>query len=1029
MKLFYWLVLVTMTTTTYSSIFEKVDYKQLNCTTKNKLCPLEKLAMDHVYTGKFNWAESHLSVKKNKLQKLIADINLSVIDYKKASTPGERDKILIQINKIKKNILWHTELYLSEIRSAESLMSEYNVPGEEEREKYQYCQFDKPYNTKDIYHLCGVMKLRDKLRLMANTKSELVSDTHYIYLEDMLKSYVSYFENIESRISPLEISSSSMQNISYYSVIGNPKEWLKHIEKPFRRYSEAAGRFAQTVFGLDNKIDQMTKISSRKDAIQSELEQVENGLGDQKQIRKAIEKKVDTIENGISDAKGQLKSTQDRLKANFGTIVPKGSLQVIKSETITYNRNNFLDNKHYPGTIPNNISHLKIYTPNDLIIKSNGFWRMNRMTNYKILGILTDSNGYHGQYFNHKDMPSSTSPIGTLLLNVEMDNPYTVHVGNGGLIQINEAISNKRFGFIINDLVEKMGLNDCPNPRGLDKQCFSIGSNNVVFQVEYLRSKNKIFTDVLTYLEVNLLKVIKGVEHSTSPFVTAINIIRDKLKDVTPNIEPFMPLVNHAVNIKLLEKRILDLINQKSSFDADFIAIDAKIRDLNKSIASLERVLNSINVDETKARMIVKNYYFKKLKLEKSLLNSSLMDYKEWLKVYVDSILYRDPKNTKILEKSTKINKLISRYIEMEAVSESSEFLNKDLAAIKDNICSPLKEISDDIYLVCKKYQDVINDSEINNALVEFLDDQDEEWNIEQIMTQTNLHHCEINLGRKGSKGNQYLVKHFDVDSVAQLFKADNTRGKFFTPQFIENTKFYNSRFNLEKACKTLPPNEIDECLQSNDIAKKMLEDYEGYFEFSFSSRMSSPHYIGRNMSCDKDSTYTDIPKLLGVAIEWKHKKIGGNDQYLKTGVLLEKSNVSGWNDFSNLEEQDEYKVGQYLVNVRIPKRYDASAFSKDVPLLQEKFVKKYCDDYSSVECARKILGSNVIGKKQSGYSFSTRFLNSYGNNDWTLRIPLFKPANKADENEKFDRSYFREIADKIVNLRIHFYFSVNTTK
>lgn len=992
---------------------DNVDYDDGKCQSEDFSCPKERLAVADHLAGRYTAGEQWLKENSDLVEQHIDEIRQLSIQLLLAKNPDAIKKYRHRINVVKQDLHQAAEPVRKVFREVTIKMTQ-NENDPEYMRFYRYCFKLGNENYMRHYNVCGMQKLGDKFYKMSVKKGGRKYHAQAMYYLDIVDKYRNYDQYIASRLAPFRDINDRLMGISYKSVIGTPTFWLDQLAEPFSRYAYSVNRYLEIFEDIEQKKAEMRDKKTRKARIALEISQVNAHLAQHRELLEGIDLQIKDMRKKISSSQSERLRTIERLGSLYNTTTPKGSMTFISSESVSYDQARLLSVNDKPFKIPGNSRYMQISANRRVLYKANGFWRKNRLDFPDLLGEFSTTNGYIGNYLIYGDIPKKDAPIGALL--ASFSGGAKIEVGAGGPVALPAAVRGQGYGLMVNDFQPGLSRKDCPNPLSSDKRCFALSGGPVTFTAKYFADANESFAKILAFLKSNLDEIVSKNVNTADPF----NKVRDEvlvaIREHTDNLTPFLPIINHALSVKLIEKKISDHELALKGMFADRNVIQSRAESALQSIAELEKVLASVDGDVAKVEAVVTNYYQRKFALERINLYASLRDFSEDLNLYIDSLIYRNPTDKENFKIFLKVQQMLSDFLANAQQLRAEEgFATRSVKEVRLSLCKPFVHVASKIDSLCNDYDDNIELEEIKQAIARFFIGQDRNWRFAKNYGRKDLLHCYIHLGASAGIGKKYLESQFGVSDVRELIFGDSGRSKFYIAKDFESPQF-----SLDNACSFVAENLQEECRRNTESAKVFLEDLQGYYELPFQTISGMAEPGANNAECgrfDKQLKGDVNPMMLGAAIEWTSSV--KKDLFSKnvSRALLQKSSRT-WFDMRDADGQ----MISIQSNISYFPKGRSRQVERAVKLLETSLIRdgsiggSSCEDFSEPHCAAKLLGRSIVKTRDNDvFNVSTSFLNSWQQNDWVLRIPI--------KNGDGMKSYTRLMLEKLKDLKLHFYF------
>lgn len=996
---------------------DNVDYEDAGCETKDFSCPKERLAVTDHLAGRYSAGEKWLKENSEEIEQHIDAIRILSGELLLAERQDTIDSLNYRINLTKEKINKIAEPVRKVFREVSVKMTQ-NETDEEYMKFHRYCFKLGNENFMRHYDVCGMQKLGEKFHKMSIKKGGQKYAAQATYYRDTLDKYRNYDRYIASRLADYRGINDRLIGIPYQSVIGTPSYWLDQMAGPFKRYAFAVSRYLQIFEGIENKKSEMRDKKLRASRISAEKKQIVRHLHRQKVFIESLGNQISALQDKITSGQNEKAKTIESLASLYNTITPKTSMGFISSESHTYDRNRLLNVNDKAFSIPSHARYVQISANRRLIYKANGFWRLNRADFPGLLGEFSTMNGYLETYLNHPQIPNVKEPIGALL--ATMPNGAKINVGTGGIAALPDNSTGGKFSLVINDYQKGLARGDCPNPLAADKRCFAISGGPVIFTAKYFSKADEIYPKVLAYLKDNLDSIVASKLNSKDPFGNTRDAVLLAIKDYTDDITPFLPIINHTLAIKLIDRKTKDQSVKLDSMLADKVIVESKILAAKQEIEELEGALNASDDDLSKIEAIVTNYYAKKLALEKISLYKSLRNFAEYSSYYIDALIYRDPSDKKSFKRYLDIQQMVSAFLKGSRHLDSSDTIkNRSVDYIRQSLCAPIGFVSEDAIDICTEFDGEVKAERIKNALAEFFIAQDKKWQEDKIFNPESLLHCQIHLGATAGKGKRYLNRQFKVETVQELWLDDAGASEFYVPKDFDSPKF-----SIDSACSFVDEGSRPSCIKNRSQAEIYLEELEGYYEFPFQTIKGKIDSRFDNLKCraaEEKSLKAKNTFLIGAAVEWnaqRKDKVFAN--YSSTAILQK-----GDKTWFDMDIDGETAIKTIHAQVAGLPKGSSSMTEQPIKIVETSYLKDpsidgtKCPSYSDPQCAMKILGRKSINPSAGGsYRYKTTFLNSWYNNNWVLRVPIYSGPGRD--------SYNKAMLDQLNDLKLHFYFMAN---
>lgn len=1013
------LALILFSTGMYgqSALLDNVDYEDGNCQSEDFSCPKERLAVSDHLAGRYSAGEKWLDESSDIIEAEIDTIRRLSVDLILAKQPQEIQNIKHRISLAKQKV-YELATPVRKVFSEVTQKMTQNESDQEYMKYYRYCFKLGNENYMRHYDICGMQKLGEKFYKMSVQKNGQKYHDQAMYYLDMLDKYRNYDKYISSRLAPFRDINDRLMGISYKAVIGTPTFWLDQLSGPFNRYAYSVNRYLQIFENLETKMSEMMDKKTRKARIALEISQVNAHLKQHQEMLASIDNQIKNKQEKIAGSKKERLRTIERLGSLYNTTTPKHAMDFISSESVRYDQKRLINLSDKAFKVPGTARYLQITANRRVLYKANGFWRKNRIDYPDLLGEFATTNGYIGTYLSYGDIPKKNAPIGALLAN--MNGGAKIEVGAGGPVALADAFRGQTFGLMVNDYQPGLSRTDCPNPLASDKRCFSLSGGAVTFTAKYFSDTGESFPKILAYLKANLDEIVSKNVNTADPFNKVREEVLVGIRDHTDNIGPFLPIINHALSIKLMEKKIHDLELSLDGMFADKKIILSKAQSAKQSIAELEQVLASVEKDANKIEAIVKNYYQRKFALERLVLYSSLREFSQDLNLYIDSLIYRNPGDKKSYKKFLMVQKMVSTFLSSSRQMRMEEGLvTRSVEDVRSSLCEPFIPVASQVSNLCNEFSDQIELEEIKQAISRFFVGQDRKWRFPREYGDKDLLHCQIHLGAPTGKGRQYLKEQFGVDYIQRLIFNETGRSEFY---FAKD--FDSPQFSQDNACSFVSANLREQCRNDRASAEAYLEELQGYYELPFQTINGLLQPQANNMDCNFTREQVQgiaNPLMLGAAVEWTANLSEKLFSKNISSAILQKSN-SSW--FDRLDENGNANTIFSKIS-DLPNRH-SNQVERAVRLMETEYLKdgtidgSNCAAYNAPHCALKMLGRSLVKPKGNDvYNFKTSYLNSWFHNDWVLRIPIYSGSDM--------KSYNRLMLEKLNDLKLHFYFIAET--
>lgn len=1004
---------ISMGSYAQSARLDGVDYDDGDCVSEDFSCPKERLAVTDHLAGRFAAGELWLKETSDSIEEQINRVRALSVELILAEQPKEIKNLKYRIS-LEKQKLTDLAAPINKVFKVVAEKMTQNETEEAYMKRYRYCFNLGSEDFMRYYDVCGMQHLGEKFYKMSVKKNGQKYHDQAMYYLDTISKFRNYDEYIASRLAPLRDINDRLMGISYKAVIGTPTFWLDQLSGPFSRYAYSVNRYLQIFENIEAKKTEMREKKTRNARIGIEISQVNAHLKQHQELIASIDNQIKSIRDKITSSKNERLRTIERLGSLYNTTTPKNAMSFISSQSHSYDQSRFLNLGDKAFKVPSAAKYMQMTANRRVLYKVNGYWRKNHIDYPELLGEFATTNGYIGTSLSYSDIPKKNSPIGALLAN--FSGGSKVEVGAGGPVALANSLRGQTYGLMVNDYQAGLSRSDCPNPLATDKRCFSLSGGAVTFTAKFFADTSESFPKILAFLKANLDEIVAKNVNTADPFNKVREEVLVAIRDQTDNISPFLPIINHALSIKLMEKKIHDLELNLDSMFADRNVIQSKAQSAKQSIAELEKVLAGVEKDAAKVEAIVKHYYQRKFDLERLNLYSSLRDFSEDLNLYIDSLIYRNPDDKRSFRKFLEVQKMVSAFLANSRQLRSEEsFARSTLDEVKSSLCEPFSSVATQINGLCNDFSDQIELEEIKQAISRFFVGQDREWRFPKIYGKKDLIHCEIHLGASSGRGKRYLKRQFGVDYIQRLIFNESGRSEFYIPKVFDSPQF-----SQDNACSFLSANLREQCRNDRASAEAYLEDLQGYYELPFRTinGLVSPH--NNNMECSftkEQLKGVANPLMLGVAVEWTTSL--DSELFSKNGskALMQKSRASS---FDTRTEDGQVKTVYSKIS-DLPKGH-SNQVERAIRLLETNYIKNSaiggsgCEYYDDPLCALKLLGKSIVKPRDKDvYNFKTAFLNSWYDNEWVLRIPIMSGEGM--------KAYNREMLEKLKDLKLHFYF------
>lgn len=1007
-------VVVSTTASGHWNRLDNVDYDDGNCVSKDFSCPKERLAVTDHLAGRFSSGERWLRENADIVERHIDTVRQLSVELLLAESPDSIDKLKYRIHLEKQKLRQAAEPVLKVFQEVSVKMAQ-NESDPEYMRYYRFCFNLGHENYMRHYHVCGMQKLGDKFYKMSVKTNGEKYHAQAMYYHDFLGKFRNYDKYIASRLAPFRDFNDRLMGISYKSALGSATFWRYQLVEPFFWYANSVGRYLQVAENIGIKKADLLSTKSRKARIALEIRQAKTHRLGHKELLEGVDLRIHELKKKIASSRIERLRTLERLGSLYDTIKPKSALAFLSSESVQYDQSKFLNVAEKPFKTPSSASFVQVTASRRLLYKANGFWRKNRQDFPNLLGAFSTSKGYVGSFLGYDDIPQNDAPVGALL--ARFSGGATLEVGADGPVPLPAELLGQSYGLMVNDFQPGLSRSDCPNPLSSDKRCFVLEGGPVTFTANYFGETGEEFRKVLTYLKANLEGIVNDSVNTADPF----NRVRDKvlvgIQEYTDDIFPYLPIINHALSAKLIEKKTTDFERALQSMYDDRNLIQSHAMSVKQNIAELEEVLEGVADDAARSQAVVNSFYERKFILERTLLYASMARFSEVLGHYIDSLIYRNPTDRTSFKKRavsqavlTKLHRALGRLKSREGLSKGTR------TEIRTLLCSPFAGVAASAKALCESFNAAVTNEDVAKAMTKFFSKSpDKEVYHPQDDGEGVLVHCQLHLGARSGRGKSYLMKQFGVDFVERLFVDGNRRSEFYV-----DTNFSSPRFNLNKACSFVASNLRRQCVKNPESAREFLREIEGYYEFQFQTFNGFLDPKSNNLECrGSDGPWQGEANLLmlGAAVEWSSREAQELFRTTSSRVVLQKS-ASSWFDvyFADGKHKTYYSILGDL----------SSSYSRmihsSVRLMETSLVKgddqgkATCVAYHSTSCALKLLGSSLEKPTEDyPYKFRSTFLNSRDQSDWILLVPIFKGEGRI--------AYNRLMIEQLRDLRIHFYF------